>query len=183
MSRIFLATSVISCLLLVGCGADNGEKKVDTEMKAGPISFASSMEVPFLVNVQDMEVANLFNADALKSAAQECETEFEDGYYEGMVENLQSAKAQRYVFKHEQDSTGSGQYLVTLVENKTGYESLDKFKKDFGVCAAGSEMHPTLISANWLLFVSSCGVGAGENNKPNGCAQVEEVVAPSLKLN
>ncbi len=84
--------------------------------------------------------------------------------------------------------TGCGQdsstFVVTLLPNKQGYTSLDQFKKDFDICAAGGNAYPTMLNSGWLLFVNACGSGYDDGSgRPHGCDEVEKVVSPTLKLN
>jgi hypothetical protein len=75
-------------------------------------------------------------------------------------------------------------FVVTLLPNKAGYTSLDQFKKDFDICAAGGDAYPTMLNSNWLLFVNSCGSGFNDGSgRPIGCDEVQKVVEPTLKLN
>ncbi|MEI7452557.1 MAG: hypothetical protein WCK37_05165 [Candidatus Falkowbacteria bacterium] len=125
-----------------------------------------------------------FTADQLKSTANECGTKYASNYFEKLISKFSGANKIVYNFKYQGVSQDDGIFTITILPNKAGYTSLDQFKKDFDVCAAGGDVYPFLVNNNWLLFVSSCGTGFDDGSgRTHGCDEVEKIVEPSLKLN
>lgn len=125
-----------------------------------------------------------YTADQLKSMAEECGSQHEIGYFDKLVAKFSGATKTIYNFKYQGDSQDAGIYTVTLLPNNAGYISLEHFKKDFDICAAGGNAYPTMLNSSWLLFVNACGSGFDDDSgRPHGCDEVKKVVEPSLKLN
>ena len=125
-----------------------------------------------------------YTADQLKSMAEECGAQHEVGYFDKLVAKFSGATKTVYNFKYQGNSQDAGIYTVTLLPNKAGYTSLDQFKKDFDICAAGGDAYPTMLNSSWLLFVNACGTGFDDGSgQPHGCDEVKKIIEPSLKLN
>jgi len=125
-----------------------------------------------------------YTADQLKSMAAECNTQHETGYFDKLVAKFSGAAKTVYTFKYQGDGQDAGIYTVTLLPNKANYASLDQFRKDFDICAAGGDTYPTMLNSSWILFVSACGTGFDDGSgRPHGCEEIRKIVEPSLKLN
>jgi len=74
-------------------------------------------------------------------------------------------------------------WIVTIVPNNIGYTSLKKFKDDFALCSVGGNRYPSLITKNYLLFVSSYETGFDDGSgRPHGCNEIREFVEPTIEL-
>lgn len=93
-------------------------------------------------------------------------------------------KATEYHFVYNGASQRPSEWVVTTMPNKPHYQSLDDFKKDFDICDGGASRYPFLVSADFVLFVSSCGTGLSDGSGlPNGCQEIQDAVGPTIKLN
>ncbi len=125
-----------------------------------------------------------YTTDQLSGMANECGSQHEADYFNKLVAKFNSSTETVYNFKYTGDTQDNGVYTVTLIPNILGYTTLDQFKKDFDICAAGGDLYPTMLNAKWLLFVNACGTGFDDGSgRPHGCDEVRKVVEPSLKLN
>jgi len=125
-----------------------------------------------------------YTAEGLKGTAEECGSQHNIGYFDQLVSKFSGTTKTIYNFKYTGASQGSDTFVVTLLPNKAGYTSLDQFKKDFDICAAGGNAYPTKLNSSWLLFVNSCGSGFDDGSgKAIGCQEIRDVVEPTLKLN
>ena len=94
-----------------------------------------------------------------------------------------SDKGHIYKISYTGQTQGSGIWKITVIPNKLGYRNLDEFKNDFDLCYAGGDEYPTLISENYLLFVSSCGTGFDDGSGlPHGCDMVRKSIEPTIIL-
>jgi hypothetical protein len=122
-------------------------------------------------------------AEQLKNMAKECESQHPENYFNNLVAKFSGEKKIVYTFKYAGKSQTPDAFVVTVIPNKMGYRSLEEFKKDFDICAAGGDAYPTKLNSAWLLFVSSCGSGLDDGSGlPHGCEKVRGMVEPSLKL-
>jgi hypothetical protein len=125
-----------------------------------------------------------YTAEQLKGMADECGSQYTTGYFDQLVSEFSGTTKTIYNFKYTGASQQSDTFVVTLLPNKAGYTSLDQFKKDFDICAAGGDAYPTKLNSNWLLFINSCGSGVDDGSgRPIGCEEVQKVIEPTLKLN
>lgn len=125
-----------------------------------------------------------YTADQLKSMSEECGAQHEAGYFDKLVTKFSGVTRTIYNFKYQGNSQDAGIYTVTLLPNNAGYTSLEQFKKDFDICAAGGDAYPTMLNSSWLLFVNACGTGFDDGSgRPHGCDEVKKIIEPSLKLN
>ncbi len=154
--------------------ANKGEPKEPLTYSTSGVSVSVSKETaPFG-----------FTADQLVSRAEECGNEQTVSYFNSIVSKFSGATRSVYNFKYTGASQGSDTFVVTLLPNKTGYSSLDEFKKDFDQCYAGGDAYPKMLNDDWILFVNSCGTGFSDGSgNPIGCQEVRDVIEPTLKLN
>lgn len=125
-----------------------------------------------------------YTAEQLKGMADECGSQHDTGYFDKLVSEFSGATETIYSFKYTGASQASDTFTVTLLPNEAGYTSLDQFKKDFDICAAGGNAYPTKVNSHWLLFINSCGSGFDDGSgRPIGCDKVREVIEPTLTLN
>lgn len=125
-----------------------------------------------------------YTAEQLKSMADECGSKYNADYFNQLVTKFSGASKIIYNFKYNGTSQNSDTFVVTLLPNRAGYTSLEQFKKDFDICAAGEGVYPKMFNSKWLLFINSCGSGSDDaSGRPIGCQKVQDVVEPTLKLN
>jgi len=125
-----------------------------------------------------------WTSDKLKALADECGTKYEKGYFDKLVAKFKDTNKVVYNFKYQGASQTNLIFKVTILPNKLGYTSLDKFNKDFQQCFVAGDAYPLLINKDWLLFVNSCGSGIDdESGRPDGCGEVDTAVVSTLKLN
>jgi hypothetical protein len=125
-----------------------------------------------------------YTSEKLKRMSNGCGVEHDEGYFDKLIAKFKNTKEIVYSFKHKNSEQDSRAFVVTLLPNKAKYLSLEEFKKDFDLCAAGGDLYPTQLNEDWLLFVNSCGSGAANNFDNNfSCEEVKEIVEPSLNLN
>lgn len=148
---------------------------------AEPISYSMS---GVSASVSKTTTAFNYTAEQLKGMAEECGSQHSTGYFDQLISKFRGTTKTIYNFKYTGESQESDTFMVTLLPNKAGYTSLDQFKKDFDICAAGGDAYPTMLNGNWLLLVNSCGSGFSDGSgRPIGCEKMQEVVQPTLKLN
>ncbi len=151
------------------------------ESKNEPLTYSTDG-----VDAAVITISEPFNytSDKLISMASECGVNQPAGYFDNLIGKFNGTTKTIYNFKYNDSSQATDTFTVTLLPNKTGYTSLDQFKKDFDQCYAGGDAYPTELNKDWLLFVNSCGSGANDNSgNVNGCQAVRDVVEPTLKLN
>jgi hypothetical protein len=125
-----------------------------------------------------------YTSKQLINMSVECGEIHEEGYFDKLVNKFSDSREIVYSFRHKNSNKDSRAFVVTLLPNKAGYLSLEEFKKDFNLCAAGGELYPRQLNKDWLLFVNSCGSGAGNRFEDDfSCDKVKEIVGPSLELN
>lgn len=125
-----------------------------------------------------------YSVEQLKLMADECGTEHKTGYFEELVTKFSGSTKIVYSFKYKGASQSPDTFIVTLIPNKAGYTSIDQFKKDFDMCSVAGDAYPVKLNGDWLLLVSSCGSGYGDDSgKPIGCDEVKKIIEPSLRLN
>lgn len=153
----------------------------EESVKSEPLSYSIT---GISASVSKNTAPFIYTADQLKSMAEECSAQHESGYFDKLVAKFNGATKTVYNFKYQGNSQDGGIYTVTLLPNNAGYTSLDQFKKDFDICAAGGDAYPTMLNSNWLLFVNACGTGFDDGSGlPHGCDEVKKIIEPSLKLN
>ncbi|MBU0645866.1 hypothetical protein KJ611_00075 [Patescibacteria group bacterium] len=127
--------------------------------------------------------AGYFNLTTLSALARECGTTVDSEHLRSIETKLNPLMGVKYIFTYQGESQQANVYVVTVIPNAPGYETLDQFKKDFDFCAVGGDYYPHALSAGWLMFVSSCGSGyRDESGRPVGCEEVEKALGDSLKL-
>jgi len=190
MKTIFLA-AVALLFIGFGCTPTEQVKTVTNPVVENPI-VAPVVEVvePLSYSIVGIPVSVSkdsepfeYTSDNLRAEAEGCGFQHEEGYFDELVTKFSGVTKTIYNFKYTNDSQEPSVYIVTLVPNKPGYTSLEQFKQDFSVCAAGGKAYPKMLDSDWLLFVSSCGSGYSDGSgKPIGCDEVRKVVEPTLKL-
>lgn len=167
--------------------ADSSEKDSD-KMPENLIlkdSFAySGNDQLFVVSEKEFKVLERINSSDLFNESQECGADKDKKYFDGILSKYSADdKGIEYSFRYKGKTQDSGVWKVTVIPNKIGYANLDGFKSDFGLCRAGADMYPTLVSDRWLLFESSCGTGFDDGSgNPHGCEVVRQAVAPTIEL-
>lgn len=157
---------------------------VTTPTKEEPIEPLSYSTSGVSASVSKKTASFDYTAEQLKGMAEECGSQHNAGYFDQLVSKFNGTTKTIYNFKYTDASQESDTFVVTLLPNKAGYTSLDQFKKDFDICAAGGDTYPTKLNSNRLLFVNSCGSGFDDGSgRPIGCDKVREAVEPTLKLN
>jgi hypothetical protein len=170
MKKFFPALVLLS-LLFTACAQNVSEPL--TYSTTGADATVSKTTAPFD-----------YTAEQLTSRAEECGSAHEPNYFNELVSKFSGTTKTIYNFKYTKPSQESDTFTVTLLPNKGSYTTLDQFKADFDLCAAGGGTYPTMLNSDWLLFGNSCGSGFDDGSgKPVGCREVKDVVEPTLKLN
>lgn len=84
-----------------------------------------------------------------------------------------------YVFTPTDGVDGRSGFIATAFPNEMGYASMDEFKADFELCWVAGDFYPHDVTPERILFVNSCGSGAGE---PTDCDRAREALGDSVKL-
>ena len=126
-----------------------------------------------------------YTAETLEAMADECGTEYEEGYFADLVETYANTPKYTYEFKYAGDSQDPDTYTVTVLVDRMEYGTdIDAVKADFDQCFAGGDMYPLDVAYNHIIFVSSCGSGFNDgSDDPIGCADIRKVVEPTLEIN
>jgi hypothetical protein len=150
----------------VFCDCGNDEK---------PLSYSA-----YNINVLKENRPFSYTSEQLQRMSDECGAEYDAGYFDRLISKFSDSMEVIYSFKYQDDKQDTRAFVVTLLPNKAEYSSLEEFKKDFDLCAAGGDLYPMQLNRDWLLFVNSCGSGALSNGS---CDKVKKIVEPSLKFN
>ncbi|MDD2681274.1 MAG: hypothetical protein PHE20_04250 [Patescibacteria group bacterium] len=151
---------------------DCGDDKEPLSYSAGEIEVAKESR-PFS-----------YSSEQLKVMSDECGVEHDIAYFDSLTTKFRDSIETIYSFKYQGSDQDSRAFVVTLLPNEAEYLSLEEFKKDFDLCAAGGDLYPMQLNKDWLLFVNSCGSGAGNSFDDSfSCDELREIVEPSLKLN
>ncbi|MDA0208000.1 MAG: hypothetical protein O3B64_01135 [bacterium] len=147
---------------------------------AGPVvelRFSSDEPDSLLTKVQSLTAGDVFTADGLYAQSEECGTNRRKAYYEDLMQELRDVPMNRYNFMYTGASQLPSDYIVSVMPNEAGYESLEEFKLDFNLCFAGGDYYPTALDVDYLYFASSCGTGFGDGSTlPVGCAEAKRIV-------
>jgi len=144
------------------------------------IEFPAS-NLPMTITEETISFSN--SANELEANAKECGSDHETGYFNSLVEKFYASKKIVYTFTYNGNSQETDTYVVTVIENKANYSSMDEFEKDFDVCYAGGNAYPNKYSEEWLLFVSSCGSGFDDGSaNPNGCQEIKNLIETDLVI-
>lgn len=124
-------------------------------------------------------------AETLESMADECGTEYEEGYFDDLVEAYADTPKYTYDFTYNGDSQDPDTYTVTVLVDAMEYgTNFAAVKADFDQCFAGGDMYPINIAYNHIIFVSSCGTGFNDgSDDPIGCDDIRKVIEPTLEIN
>ncbi|MDD4995268.1 MAG: hypothetical protein PHW53_02295 [Patescibacteria group bacterium] len=182
--------------IIIGGGYYFWQKNQATQSTAGLGNTAApageELPDPLLYSTAGLPVSVSKNAvlfdytvEQLEGMAGECGSQHDPDYFDELILKFVAAGATKHIYnlKYSDASQEPDTFVITLLPNEAGYASLDQFKKDFDICAAGGDAYPTMLSENWLLFVNSCGSGFDDGSgRPIGCEKVREIVEPTLKL-
>lgn len=196
-SVLMLILAIAMTVIVVGGGVYFWQKSQATRPQAGatvsvikpPIKEEPTDPLLYSIDGVSTSVSKKiamfdYTVDQLKGAAKDCGSKHDTNYFDQLVPKFSNTTKIIYNFKYTGASQESDTFTVTLLQNKAGYTSLEQFKKDFDICAAGGDAYPMNLNSNWLLFVSSCGSGVDDGSgRSVGCDKVRQVVEPSLKLN
>lgn len=151
----------------------------------GLISYDANNQL-FTVTQKQFKVLDVFTPDYLENSSSGCYGGTHPlSYYQTVLSKFSSSdQGAQYDFNFAGKSQNSGVYEVTIIPNKPGYQNMDQFNGDFGLCDAGDNLYPSLFTSNYLLFTSACGTGYDDGSGlPHGCDEVESFVGDSIKLN
>ena len=125
---------------------------------------------------------NVFTASDLHFAAEECGTAQPLSYYEALVQKFENVDPEFTTFIPTGDYQNPTSWYVLAVPNVPGYRTMEEFRADFDVCAAGG-VYPLRISSSTLLFAPSCGSGYGDGTEREiGCELARDAMEPTLTL-
>jgi hypothetical protein len=147
------------------CGDDNKE----------PLSYSTDN-----INVSKENRPFSYTSEQLREMSDGCGTEYDVDYFDRLISKFSDSMEIVYSFKYQDDKQYPRAFVVTLLPNKAEYLSLEEFKKDFDLCAAGGDLYPMQLNRDWLLFVNSCGSGALSQGS---CDEIKKQVESSLRLN
>ncbi len=183
-----LITIIIIVLFIILVGGvvawqylEIAKKEVISEID--PLTYGENNQI-FSVTKNEFKVLDRFNTSQLQNLAEECGRDKDEHYFKEILNHFsEDDKGLEYKFNYLQESQDKGEWIVTIIPNKIGYADLEDFKEDFDICFAGRDRYPSLISENYLLFVSSCGTGYDDGSgRPHGCQEVQNIVEPTIKL-
>lgn len=147
-----------------------------------PVAFTKNDQL-FTVSTKEFSVADQFSAASLAAQSQECGTNLPQKHFENLMALYANDKGKEYVFQYNRKTQEPNVWTVRVIPNKPGYAILGDFQKDFSICAAGGDHYPSLLSSQYLLFISSCGTGFDDSSGlPHGCDLVRKFVEPTLKI-
>ncbi len=164
----------LSLLVLLGAGC--AKAPISYDLGDLPVTVSTST-APFP-----------YSATSLKGAIAECGHTVAPDYVDVLASKFQGTELTKYTFTYTgEGATDATTYTVTLAPNAARYTSFVDFERDFGICAAGGDMYPKMMSnSKWLLFTSSCGSGfmaEGDEGKINGCELIKAQVERTLEIN
>lgn len=163
----------------VPCGSIStlcGEKVLcDCSDENEPLTYAAEG-----VDLVKEERIFSYTSERLKIMSDECGVVHEEDYFDNLVSQFINTKETTYTFNYINNQS-SRPFVLTLLPNKAKYLSLEEFKNDFDLCAAGGDLYPLKLNEDWLLFVNSCGSGGSDANL--SCDELRAIVEPSLILN
>jgi hypothetical protein len=147
-------------------------------------SFASNGKVKSIEKTSFL-VRQGFSLDELVSNSKGCGVNSTREHFATVLKMYAPTdKATEYHFVYNGASQSPSEWIVIAMANKPNYQSLDDFKRDFDICDGGAMRYPFQVSPSYLLFVSSCGTGFSDGSGlPNGCAEIQEAVTSTIKLN
>ncbi len=124
------------------------------------------------------------SAEHFEAMADECGTTYDADHFVNLVDDYANTPKYTYSFKYNGESQDPDTFTVTVLLNRMEYANLDEVKADFDQCFAGGDMYPIAVTNSLILFESSCGTGFDDGSgNPNGCAEIKDVVGPTLELN
>ncbi|MEA3248809.1 MAG: hypothetical protein U9Q03_00430 [Patescibacteria group bacterium] len=125
----------------------------------------------------------MFTAESLATQAEECNTDLDAAHFTEVLAQFGDRRGLTYTFLYREDSQEPSNYSLTVTENGPGYATLEEFRKDFTVCAAGSTDQPYALNEHWLVFESSCGSGYDDGSgRPHGCETIRDIITETLEL-
>jgi len=200
MKRLLIVAATVA-LLGAGCGKTNtppaaeeatkpaaevGTTTEDTEGDATgpetprdpnqPISYDLG-DINAIIERSLLLVRENFTPEMLTSMSEECGTNLSNEHFTELLKQFNYQRGHRYSFIHRDTTREPTTFTVTVIANGPEYETLEDFKKDFNVCAAGSILLPLDLNSNWLIFESGCGV-----SEDSGCNDIRTQVKETLKI-
>ena len=166
---------MFATVVLLGGGCAGGVKTTLPTLGYTLPSDGSITVTSAAVNGED-----IVKADALLAQAAECGYSRSASYYLDTAALFTGEKGTRYTF------TIAGNYemptwTVTVLPNAATYSSLEGFKTDFDICAAGGDLYPSKVSPDSLMFIAGCGSGYSDGKK-NGCDAIRTAVESTLTI-
>lgn len=145
----------------------------------GPLTYG---DLGTDISVKVEKIAFPFTSAELMARATECQTGATQAHVDSVVALFQEMQATRYTF-HYLKPTQDGDFVVLVVPNAPKYSTMDAFKKDFDICAAGGDSYPIRLTANNLMFENACGTGFDDGSgKPHGCDVMSKKLEPTLSI-
>lgn len=98
-----------------------------------------------------------------------------------LVDAFTGEQMYRYRFTPFAPHQDPGTFIVSVLPNKFGYESLETVRADFDQCYAGGDRYPRDVNDDWIMFVGGCGTGfSDDSGLPIGCMEAFRLVSPTL---
>jgi len=188
----FLLLAAVLVLVGTGCLSDGPATRPSAADTTGVAAAVPDRDNPltfdlaggqFTVEKGITRISGIFEAEALAAQSEECGTDLDAAHFAGVLAKFDDRRVLQYDFLYRGDSQEPTDYVLTVVENGPGYATLDEFKRDFDICAAGGNLYPHALNGHWLVFASSCGSGADDGSgRPIGCEMISERIEGTLEL-
>jgi hypothetical protein len=174
MLKRFLGPVAMMVLLGGGCVPQG------TQETSVTLGYTLPSDGSITVTSASVDAEDVVKADALLAQADECGYARSADYYVDLENMFDGAKGVKYTFKIAGDYE-MPTWTVTVLPNTPVYTSLESFKNDFDICAAGGDLYPKQVSTEALLFTESCGSGYSAG-KENGCDAIRAAVESTLTV-
>lgn len=164
------------CVVLLGGGCVGASPSAESQLG---FSYVLPADGSVTVSKTTVAARSLFTADDLFLQATECGFARTADYYLDLENLFTGLNAEQYTFAGAGSQSAS--WTVTVMANAPVYSSLESFKTDFDICAAGGKLYPSAVSANTLLFVESCGSGM-EDAASTGCEAIRSAIEGTITI-
>lgn len=185
-----LSTLVFGMLLLASCApVDESAKKPREASITMGLPSAETPEAPkdewITYQTKTPLVLETYNIDfpykapGIESLIEGCGRTVDKAHVETVANTFAKTLGIAYVFTPSEAKDGKSGFVATAYPNDMHYASIDDFNADFELCSAGGDFYPADVTPERILFVNSCGSGAGE---PTDCDAAKEALGDSVKL-
>lgn len=189
-SRFFLSVFLILALALTACqggvsdeAASGGEPGNAEDEVVGNGYGEAALEaisyelgdLPVDVSEEVALFSDFYSVESLVAQAEACGTNRDESYFEVTMRQMGDDAVGVYTFSYIEDSQEPTDYRLMAAPNLYNYRNIPTLEGDFGACDAGAEWIPVGLSADWLIFRSSCASGVDDGSGlPVGCLEIRE---------